>query len=108
MNKLLEDISTLTSLPKNLSKDLIPIMECSVTHKVLESILSGEEITHIDLGIGSLYIKNEGTVVKYRFVPSKKLEEEVAKVYVTKESPLEKRLEKSLLNKIENAYKGLV
>jgi hypothetical protein len=41
-------------------------------------------------------------------VPSKKLEEEVAKVYVTKESPLEKRLEKSLLDKIESAYKGLI
>lgn len=108
MNKIIKDVCTLTSLPNNLTNDIVPVMESAVTHKVFESIMEGESITQVDIGIGLLYIKNEGTAVKYRFVPSKRLEEEVAKVLVTKESPLEKKLEKSLLEKMENAYKGMI
>lgn len=108
MNKILNDIADLTSLPKTLSKDIVPIMESAIAHRVLESTLTGESLTTVDLGIGMLYIKIEGTAVKYRFVPTKKMEEEVAKVLVTKTSPVERKLEQSLLNKLESAYKGLV
>lgn len=108
MNKIIDDIANLTSLPKNMSKEIVPIMESAVAHRVFESVLSGNTVTEINLGVGMLYIKNEGSSVKYRFVPSKKMEEEVAKVLVTKTSPIERKLEQSLLTKLENAYKGLV
>ena len=55
MNKIIDDIANLTSLPKNMSKEIVPIMESAVAHRVFESVLSGDTVTEINLGVGMLY-----------------------------------------------------
>mgnify|MGYP003304975037 FL=1 len=62
----------------------------------------------MDLGIGILYIKFEGNEVKYKFIPSKKLEENISFTVLHKQSPLVFSLETALKDRIENAYKELL
>lgn len=108
MNKLTADISTITSISKLALDNLVDKACTCICHSVHESILSKESMTSIDIGIGILYIKFEGEQIKYKFIPSKKLEENIAFTILNKESPLVFNLETTLKERIENAYKELL
>lgn len=108
MNKLSTDIANITGISK-FALDTLTDRACAcICHNVLESTLAKENLTEIDIGIGILYIKCEEDKVRYKFVPSNKMEEAITSTLVNKESPVALKLELSLKNRIENAYKDLL
>lgn len=108
MIDIINDISILTFISKlsleNLSNKAI---EC-IAHGVQENLISGENITEINLDFGKLYIKLEEEGIKYKFIPSKKLENAVRYACDTKESPLVLHAETKLKERIESTYKDLI
>lgn len=62
----------------------------------------------INIGVGTLLISDDQDIVKYKFIPSESLEESINETLRTGKSPLELKLEKSLLNKIIKTYKDIV
>ena len=52
----------------------------------------------INIGIGTLLISDDQDIVKYKFIPSESLEGSINETLRTGKSPLELKLEKSLLN----------
>lgn len=108
MNKLVTDISSITSISKLALENLVEKSCNCICHCVQESVLNQESVTSVDIGIGILYIKFENDEIKYKFIPSKKLEDCVSFTVLNKESPLVFALETALKNRIENSYKELL
>lgn len=108
MNKILEDLNILTTIPLTALQDLKDKGIDCIAHSVLENVLSKNPLTELDIGIGILYIKLEDDSIKYRFIPSKKLEDTVASTILTKQSPVVSRVETALKEKVESTYKNFL
>lgn len=108
MRKLANDISALTTISLKALWDLEDKARDCISHDVYENLISGECLTEIDIGIGTLYIKCEESEIKYKFIPAKKLEEKVAQTVRTKTSPVVLNVETALKNRIEKTYKDLI
>ena len=110
MNKieLSDDLSILTGVSKLSLDNLAERAMFCIGHNVLERLISRDNQCEIDLGIGILYIKIETDNIKYKFIPSKKLEDIIATTITHKESPISLKADKVLGERIENAYRALI
>lgn len=108
MNRLIEDISALTTISQNALSNLMTKVQFCICHCVYEGIIEGKNPVDIDIGVGTLYIKFEEDEIKYKFIPSKKLEESVSCTVMNKVSPLVDEVDATLKNRIENTYKNLL
>ena len=107
MTDVISDMSNLTTLPISLLQQLSGKVEFIILHSVYESSVCHENITEIDLGIGRLNILQEKDCIKYKFIPSKKLEQDIIKTVKEKQSPLTTTVENTLQKKIIDVYKEL-
>lgn len=108
MNKLINDISTLTGVSANSLYELLDKSQIIIAHNVIENLIEENSLTTIDIGIGTLYIKLEDEHIKYKFIPSKNLEELVQKSVTSMSSPLSDRVDMVLNKRIEQTYKDLL
>ncbi len=108
MNKLLDDLSVLTTISPGTFSSLNDKAISCICHSVFENIQEKESLTTMDIGLGILYIKCEGPDIKYKFIPSKKLEEAVASTVVSRKSPLVAKVETALKDRVESTYKNLL
>ena len=108
MNKLFSDISSLTNVSEDILKQLSKTSTYCIGHTVYENTISGETNLHeIDLGIGTLYIKVDDEQIRYKFIPSKQLEEAVSHG-AQKRSPLAIKVNEKLREKLESTFRGLI
>lgn len=107
MDGIIKNISTLTSIPVSALDRLVDISNHCISNSFYHSLISDSDITEIDLGIGVLMIKKDNDALKFKFVPSAKLREELTEVLKTKKSTLTKVLEDSLKEAVTNTYKDL-
>ena len=75
---------------------------------IYESILNKQDITEMDIGIGTLYILNNDQGIKFKYIPNKQVEEAVKDTIVDQENPVQLILEKRLVSKIVNTYKDIL
>ena len=108
MTKLIDDIATLTTISQHALVNLNDKAYSCICHSVCENMLEGNPLTEIDIGIGVLYIKCEEGQIKYKFIPSRKLEENVALTVTNKVSPIVFEVETALKDRIESTYKNLL
>lgn len=107
----LDDLSTLTRIPKPTLKNIFNTLEKEIGHQVYnELVLSEKNSISSDIGIGELIINlsDEEGFITYDFIPSKSFEKNIIQTLTGKESPLIKSIEKNLENKILSLYKELV
>lgn len=105
MQSLVEDVSALTTIPVNALNQLLDKAVYCICDGIEEARLKKENPVDIDLGIGILTVFVEDTNVQYRFTPNKKLENAVKAVVMENKNPLVCLIEKTLTQKILNAYK---
>lgn len=105
MQSLVEDISALTTIPTTTLNQLLDKVVYCICDGVEEASLKKENPVDMDLGIGILTIFVEDTNVQYRFTPGKKLENAIKTVVTENKNPLVCVIEKTLTQKILNAYK---
>ena len=107
MNNLIQDLSTLTTIATyNLDK-LVSKSVSIISHDVAESLREGAEVTSIDIGLGVLHIQHIAGVIKYKFIPSKMLDNTICSTYKGNESSLIMEVDKVLGERINNIYKDL-
>lgn len=108
MTNLIQDISTLTTLPeKTLNKLNKKALYC-ICESVIEDKLADEDISEIFIGIGTLYIKHDVVAgIKYHFEPSDTLAKSVMQCVSTDINPLENSLNDAIAKKFKDIYKDL-
>lgn len=105
---LVEDLSKITTIPKNSLAKLSNVSQEIIASNVCETILdSKDSITEIDIGIGLLYISVRDSI-EYKFIPSVKFEALLRDVALTKRDPLITDVEENIVKKITNTYKDLL
>ena len=107
MNNLNQDLSQLTTIPRLQFDNINKVQTNLICHYVAEGLADQEQQVSVDIGIGTLYIKVDGEEIRYKFIPSHKLENGVKYAVVTKESPLVGDVESIIKDRICNAYKDL-
>lgn len=108
MINIVQDVATITTVPRAYLKSLITQGVQCVCHAVYENTLENESLTQMDIGIGKLYIKQEDDIIKYKFIPSSELEKLVQQTVTTRESPLTAVVEKAVASRIVDTYKDLL
>jgi hypothetical protein len=107
MTNVIQDVSTLTTIPLSSLQKLVGKGQDCICHSVYESILNNEEVTELDIGIGTLYIQCNSEEARYKFIPSLMLEKQVRETAQTRESPVILNVEEKLKDKIMYVYKDL-
>lgn len=105
---LTEDLSTLTTIPKQSLDNLIKKAEICIVDQALEQVYQDKTILELDIGIGKLLLKLYDSEIKYKFIPSDKFNSMLSTTIFTKENTLAKTLEKNLVSKITKTYKDLL
>lgn len=108
MAPMIEDLSLLTGVNEKTLKKFIPLIKYIISHNVYENICIGKEITEIDIGIGTLVLKNDGDSIKYRFVPCKDLDKLILETVTLNKSPIVTKLEENFQERLEKSYKELL
>lgn len=110
----IEDISDITGLSPTVSKAYARIYATVLMHELAGEVLSHEdgrlEKTELYLpGLGTLKVKFVHTKKrKYEFIPDQDFDRGLLKVWRTGNSPLIPLLEKSLVDRINTKYNGLL
>lgn len=108
MNVLTSDLSMITDIPKLTLDKLLNIAAQSISSTFYDAIKNKESTCSIDIGIGRLYIKADNDTIKYKFIPSKELDNLNMRVITAHENPLVVAVDSSLKDKILNTYRGLL
>lgn len=107
-HSVIEDVSSLTTIPKTSLISLSDKAIYSICDCVEEAVLENDSIVEVDIGVGTLKIGIEDETVKYRFIPSAKLEDGVTDTIVNHKNPLVCKIEENLVKKILKTYKDFV
>lgn len=99
-----QKLSTLTTINESTFAKLEDKVEWCISDSIEEALMNNDEGLIIDLGFGKLFIDIRDNV-KYKFVPSQRLEKDIINVFSGKPSSLTSNVEKSLITKLNNTYK---
>jgi len=108
MNKLVEDLSKLTTIPQSKLDNLVNLSNYCIDEELLETQLAGKTVMEYDVGIGTLMIALIDDSIKYKFIPSKQLEQTILSSLKTKQNSLSSKVEKTLVDSIVNTYKDML
>ena len=108
MINAVKDVSVLSTIAE---KDIVKLLKkfiYSICCGVDESVIKGDMVTAVDIGIGVLYIKHEpNSEIEYKFIPCKYLEKGIISTITEGKNPLEEDVNNSLVKKFTNVYKDL-
>lgn len=104
---LLSDVSQLSTVKPAFFNKFCRIAEYCIGDYVLESKLSDEDLTEIDIGIGKLNLLITDGSLEYQFVPSMRLERLIINAFQNEESILTEKIEDGLEDRLLSAYKEL-
>lgn len=105
---IIKDLSALTTIPEATLQKLAEKIKWCICDDIEESLLKGDSVTEIDVGIGTLFVGVKNESVSYYFTPSKNLESSVKETIVDGKNPLTDKIEQSLVSKVVNAYKNFI
>jgi len=113
MKKLVEDVSNLIKRESNslTTKDLEKLgklVEFVIIDDVVDAKLKGEDVTEIDLGLGTLYIKCDGDDVKTKLVLNDDFKNRIIASTKVEQSALDAKLNEALVTRIIHIYKDLI
>ena len=108
MNNLVEDLNKLTTISTSKLEHLSKLAVACIGEEFMECKLSEASIMDYDIGIGRLIVGVRDGEIKYKFIPSDILHTSLLNITKGKRNLLETKVEKSLVNCIENTYKDLL
>ena len=107
MSNIVEDVSKLTTIPEKTLNKLNQKFIYTICEQIQEDILQEKEMSELDIGLGTIYIKYVGDEIKYKFIPNQELEKAVYSTVVKKLNLMETVLNEALAKKFIDVYKDL-
>lgn len=106
--ELINDVVTLTNIPRSRVEDLVLLIENCICDYILEDKKDLNSITEIDLSFGTLIVGREDNTIKYKFIPSLFFEDKLKETLTTNKNPLVSQIESKLSDKMLSVYKELL
>lgn len=108
MHDLLDDVSKVTNIQKKYLSKIFNACTFVISNTWQDAMYSNDTTATIDIGLGKLLLSLEDDNIKYKFIPSKKLEDSIRCVAKGQQNPLEFKLEETLKTRVETMYKDLL
>lgn len=105
---IIKDLKSLTNISESILNKLTDISSWIICNNIEENIRDSNDFLELDIGIGVLIINTVEDNIKYKFIPSKQLENGVRDTLCNHKNPLTLNLEQSLAKKITSVYKELM
>ena len=105
---VVKDVSALSTIQERVILKLLDKFNYSICEAVEEAVLQEEEVVELNIGLGTLILKLSEDGIRYKFIPSQKLETSVKNTFIYRQNLLEDVLEENLVNRITNTYKDLL
>ena len=102
-----DKIQKLTTINDNTLERLNNLTSCCIVDAIYESVLSNEDCVDIDLEYGNLLISKTNNELRYKFVPSAKLEEDIIKTIKENKNSLDDIILDKLKSNLLSTYKDL-
>lgn len=102
-----EKIATLTTIENESLVKINNLISCCISDAVYESVLDEDSQVAVDLDYGTLTISKSNNELRYKFVPSAKLEEDIVKAIKDKNNALDSIVLEKLKNNLVSTYKEL-
>lgn len=102
---IIEDISKLSTIPQQEVELVFELYKDCICYDIHEMIKNHENHIDIDIGIGVLILDINDEEIRYKFIPSSSLENDIKYTLENDHCPLFNKLEESLHSKIMRAYK---
>lgn|SRR5574344_1365576 len=107
MRQIVKDVAELSGVKEKTLLNLLDEANLCISDAIYESLAKGEDVTELDIGIGTLYILVEGADLRYKFFPNNSLQTIVKTTIKTKSNQLTKTADSSLIAKVSKTYKEL-
>lgn len=104
---MIKDLSISTGIKFATLQPVIMKQVKLMAHDVFQTIQDGEDITEIDIGIGTIQIKIGEENCFYRFIPCAKLQQAVEHTVKTNEDVLVTALEEAVAARFEKTYREM-
>lgn len=106
--EIIKDLNSLTSIPEKILEKLSDNILFLILQDLEETLTKKENICEINLNLGTLIISIEEEELKFKFIPSKKLEKEILKTLELNENSMTQILTNNMVNALEKTYKELL
>ena len=100
-----KSLSNLTTIPEKTFSKLSEKIEWCISDGIEKAMLNNEDSVDIDFDIGKIIINFSNNEIRYRFVPSQRLEKTVTNTVLKERNDLVVNVENSLISKLTNTYK---
>ena len=108
MEKITDKLSKLTTIPVKALNNLVEKSNWIICDSMYTNLIENIHSVVVDIAIGTLTITDDQDVIRYKFTPSKELEQAILDVCTKKKNPLTINLETALAKKITDTYKDFV
>ena len=102
-----EKVQKLTTIEDATLKRLNNLVECCIVDAVYESVLANDDCVEVDLDFCKIIISKSNNELRYKFVPSAKLEENIVKAIKEKKNSLDDIVLDKLKSSLLSTYKDL-
>ena len=102
-----DDLSKLTTIDVLYINRLFDKIVWCISDYVEMAIDKGESYVEVDFGFGSVIVNIENDSIRYKFKPSKQLDDSIINTVVDGKNNLTLVLEKTLTQKLTNIYKDM-
>lgn len=106
--EIIKDLNSLTSIPEKILEKLSDNILFLILQNLEETLIKKENVCEINLNLGILIISIEEEELKFKFIPSKKLEKEILKTLELNENSMNQILTNNMINALEKTYKELL
>lgn len=101
-----QNLSVISTVPKDMLDKLTNLSIACICDEALNQ-LDKDQLT-LDLSFGTLIVNISENTLRYRFIPSNKLDQNLQQALLEGVNPLVNLLENSLTNKFTGLYKELL
>jgi hypothetical protein len=107
MRDIVKDVSVLSTVPDKTLDKLIEKGVYCISDALLEDIDTDKDVTELNIGIGTLYIKHTADTIAYKFMPSDEFANVVKSTVKNKQNLLSNVLDETLSKKFLEVYKDI-
>ena len=108
MSNVIKDVSILTSIPEKTLLKLNDKVLYSICESIQEDCLAEKDITELDFGLFTIYIKHESSDdIKFRVIFNSEAQKAITNTVNNKLNLLEDTLNDVLAKKLLNIYKDI-
>lgn len=104
----IKDACTLIGIEEKDLNKVLNAITYSIVDAVAEARQADKSVVDLDIGLGTLHIKNDGDDILYKFIPSDDLDGHIKDAILEERNLMEDKIDVNLKKRLTSMYKDLL